>query len=119
MYRAPAQGGGGCIFKGPTRIVFNYGGSSTITVTSPETSSSFNTGACGTRNWSTAQTISTPTGQVIYVDGYTGSCSSMPAIGFPVSGDNDSNADPTKLAPNSTMANFPPSAGSNLFLRAF
>jgi hypothetical protein len=97
----PTQGGSGCIFKGPTSIVFGYaGGVSSITVKSPETPSNVSTGACGTHDWSVAQTVPAPNGQVIYVDGYTGNCNAMPAIGYPVAGDANSALNPVKLAPN-------------------
>jgi type II secretory pathway pseudopilin PulG len=99
QYADATQGGQGCLFKGPTRILFN--GAGTMTVLSPETASTFNTGACGTRSWTTAQTINVPTGQVIYVDSYTGSCSSMPSgFPFPIANDANASTDPVKLRPN-------------------
>lgn len=94
----PAQGGSGCLFQGPTRIVMM--GNGQMSVQSPQTSSSVSTGACGKRNWNTAQTFTAPTGQVIYVDAFAGNCTN-PMAGFPpIAGDTNSLAGPAKLRPD-------------------
>ena len=67
--QAAKSNGGGCLFKGPTRIVFNANG--TMTVTSPY-SGSTNSG-CGTYSTnSPVQTVSVPQNNVIFVDPYNG-----------------------------------------------
>lgn len=96
----PAQGGGGCVFQGPTSITFNAAG--TMTIVSPETSASATTG-CGTYDWTTAHTVSVPSGEVVYVKGAscTVSLSTIERdIGYPVSGDSNSSGDPSGLAPS-------------------
>ena len=96
-YADPAQGGKGCVFQGPTQITLNSNG--TMTVLSPETPSTYNTG-CGTQSWSTAKTVNVPNGQVVYVNSPTAACGSMPAgFPYPVSGDANTANDPTALQP--------------------
>jgi type II secretory pathway pseudopilin PulG len=101
-YADPAVGGLGCLFAGPTNIVFDgvVGGVGKMTVTSPGTSSTKSTGACGMRNWSTPQQIPVPSGQVIWVDSRSGSCSSFPSgFPYPISADKNSSDNPAKLKP--------------------
>ena len=103
QYADATQGGQGCLFQGPTNIVLNWGG--TMTVYSPETPTSFNTGACGQNvNWGTAGgvTINVPTGQVVYVESPTGSYSCTTPSGFPYpkSGDTNTATGPTALKPS-------------------
>ncbi|WP_337062730.1 hypothetical protein, partial [Kineococcus sp. G2] len=88
--RAVASGATGCLYTGPTRIVFQAGGG--YTVTSPRTTTS--SSACGSNLSSgAAQTVSGPSSGVIYVDAFSGQCTD-PASGgprvlgtYPVQGD--------------------------------
>ena len=106
-YADPSVGGTGCLFQGPTSMVFHAPVSpattGTVTIKSPYTPSGTSTGACGTHNWGTAsgQTITVPTGQVIWVDANSTSCSSMPVtFPYPVPGDLSSGDNPPKLKPS-------------------
>jgi hypothetical protein len=89
--RAQAARGNGCLFTGPTRIVFNTGPPGTMTVTSPYTTRS--TFDCGTFSApSFTATIPVPQDRVIYVeDGPTDCQTRLPTwrsvIGFPIAGD--------------------------------
>ncbi|MGB9378602.1 MAG: hypothetical protein WCB04_13945, partial [Mycobacteriales bacterium] len=94
----PTQGGGGCVFQGPTKMVML--GNGHMQITSPQTPSTFNTGACGTRSWTNPVDITAPNGQVIYVDGFTGNCTNPTAKLPPVSDDTNSTAGPSKLRPD-------------------
>ena len=102
QYADPSQGGQGCLFQGPTSITLNWGG--TMTVLSPETPSSFSTGACGTANWATVGgvTINVPNGQVIYAESPTGSYNCITPTGFPYppSGDTNTATGPSALKPS-------------------
>jgi type II secretory pathway pseudopilin PulG len=99
QYADVTQGGTGCIFQGPTRIVMQS--NATWLIQSPKTPSTFNTGKCGTRNWSTPQSVSNISGEVIYVDGFAGSCTTpIAGFPFPATGDTNSLAGPAKLQPS-------------------
>jgi hypothetical protein len=100
QYADPRQGGLGCIFQGPTNIVLNWGG--TMTVTSPETPSTFNTGACGSGTW-TNKTVSVPTNQVVYVEAPESgsySCTTPSGFPFPASTDTNTATGPSALKPS-------------------
>ena len=89
--QAAKSNGGGCLYKGPTRIYFNSNG--TMTVTSPY-SGIANTG-CGSFSPSApTQTVGVPANNVIWVDGYTGTTTNCanPAgvknlVGYPLTND--------------------------------
>lgn len=102
QYADPTQGGLGCVFQGPTSITLNWAG--TMTVLSPETPSTFNTGACGTADWGTSGgvTINVPTGQVVYVESPTGSynCTTPTGFPYPLSGDTNTATGPSALKPS-------------------
>jgi hypothetical protein len=101
QYADPRQGGQGCIFQGPTNIVLKWGG--TMAVTSPETPSTFNTGACGTHNWATATTVNVPTNQVVYVEAPESgsySCTTPTGFPYPISGDTNTATGPAALKPS-------------------
>jgi hypothetical protein len=102
QYADPSQGGQGCLFQGPTSITLNWDGS--MTVLSPETPSSFDTGACGKAAWGTpgGVTIPVPSGQVVYVESPTGSysCTTPPGFPYPASGDTNTATGPSALKPS-------------------
>jgi hypothetical protein len=91
--QAVKTNGGGCVYYGPTRIVFNSTG--TMTVTSPY-SGTANTG-CGTfSTGSPTQTVNVPANNVIYVDSVpsgtaTPNCTTpatvQNVVGFPITND--------------------------------
>lgn len=102
QYADPTQGGQGCLFQGPTSITLNWAG--TMTVLSPETPSSFNTGACGTANWGTSGgvTVNVPSGQVVYAESPTGNynCTTPTGFPYPASGDTNTATGPSALKPS-------------------
>jgi len=82
--------GNGCLYSGPTKIVFNSTG--TMTVTSPFTTSS--TYDCGTFSApSYTSTVNVPDNGVVYVDPVTADCtttastSRFAAVGYPIAND--------------------------------
>lgn len=91
--QAAKTNGGGCLYYGPTHIVFNSNG--TMTVTSPY-SGTTNTG-CGTfSTQNPTQTVSVPANNVIFVDNLpsssaTPNCSSPATVqnlvGYPITND--------------------------------
>ena len=89
--QAAKPNGGGCLFKGPTKIVF--GADAKMTVTSPY-SGATNPG-CGTYSpTAPTQIVNVPANNVIFVDNYSGTttnCSSpsnvRDLVGFPITND--------------------------------
>jgi hypothetical protein len=85
---AQARAGNGCVYTGPTRIMFNSNG--TMTVTSPY---SGNRGTCGNFLGSGpdfTRTVPVPDNQMVLVENGAGACdpAARAAVRFPIAGDN-------------------------------